>query len=66
MYVLLHIFQELAKYHYSNGDIQSGRTVLPKVIEPLKTFISNIKEAVPVSAKLSIKFVKKKKQRCLV
>ena len=63
MYVLLHIFQELAKYHYSNGDIHSGRTVLPKVIEPLKTFISNIKEAVPISAKLSIKFVKKKKAK---
>ena len=33
--------------------------VLHKVIKVLKTFILNIKEAVPISAKLSIKFVKK-------
>ena len=35
-------------------------TVLHQVIEALKTFISNIKEAVPVSAKSSITFVKKR------
>ena len=33
--------------------------VLRQVIAALKTFISNIKETVPVSAKTSIKFVKK-------
>ena len=35
-------------------------TVLRKVIAALKTFISNIKEAVPISVKTSRKFVKKK------
>ena len=39
-------------------------TVLRQVIGALKTFISNIKEAVPISAKTSIKFVKKE-QKCL-
>ena len=34
-------------------------TVLRQVIAALKTFISNIKETVPISAKTSIKFVKK-------
>ena len=34
-------------------------TVLLQVIEALKTFISNIKEAVPISVKSSIKFLKK-------
>ena len=34
-------------------------TVLHQVIEALQTFISNIKEAVPISAKSSIMFVKK-------
>ena len=34
-------------------------TVLGKVIEALKTFILNIKEIVPISAKSSTKFVKK-------
>ena len=34
-------------------------TVLHKVIESLKNFILNIKEAVPVTANSSIKFVKK-------
>ena len=34
-------------------------TVLRQVIEALKTSISNMKEAVPVSAKSSIVFVKK-------
>ena len=41
-------------------------TVLHQVIEALKTFILNIKGAVPVSAKSSITFVKKKEQKCLV
>ena len=47
------------------GSLQQGRyttrhdTVLCKVNEALKTFILNIKEAVPISAKSSIKFVKK-------
>ena len=35
-------------------------TVLHQVIEALKTFISNIKGAVPISAKSSITFVKKR------
>ena len=35
-------------------------TVLHQVIEALKTFILNIKGAVPVSAKSSITFVKKR------
>ena len=35
-------------------------TVLRQFIATLKTFISNIKEAVPISAKTSIKFVKKR------
>ena len=35
-------------------------TLLQKVIEALTTFILNIKEAVPISAKSSLKFVKKK------
>ena len=45
--------------------LQQGRytlrhdTVLHQVIEALQTFISNIKEAVPISAKSSIMFVKK-------
>ena len=45
--------------------LQQGRytlrhdTALHQVIEALQTFISNIKEAVPISAKLSITFVKK-------
>ena len=45
--------------------IQQGRytfrhdTVLRKVIEVLKTFILNIKEAVPILSKLSIRFLKK-------
>ena len=34
-------------------------TVLPKVIEVLKNFILNIKEALTLSTKLSIKFPKK-------
>ena len=34
-------------------------TVLRQVIAALKTFISNMKEMVPISAKTSIKFVKK-------
>ena len=34
-------------------------TVLGKVIEALKTFILSIKETVPISAKSSIKFMKK-------
>ena len=34
-------------------------TVLHQVIEALQTFISNIKEAVPISAKSSIMFAKK-------
>ena len=34
-------------------------TVLRQIIAALKTFISNIKETVPISAKASIKFVKK-------
>ena len=34
-------------------------TVLHQVIEALQTFISNIKEAVPISAESSIMFVKK-------
>ena len=34
-------------------------TLLHQVIEALQTFISNIKEAVPISAKSSIMFVKK-------
>ena len=50
--------------------LQEGRytfrhgTVLHQVIEALQTFISNIKEAVPTSAKSSIMFVKKE-QKCL-
>ena len=49
----------------SKVSLQQGRytfrhdTVLRKVIEALKTFILNIKEAVPISPKSSIKFVKK-------
>ena len=39
-------------------------TVLRQVIAALKTCISNIKEAVPVSAKASIKFVKKRAKLC--
>ena len=45
--------------------LQQGRytfrhdTVLHQVIEALQTFISNIKEAVPISTKSSIMFVKK-------
>ena len=45
--------------------LQQGRytfrhdTVLHQVIEALQTFISNIKDAVPISAKSSIIFVKK-------
>ena len=45
--------------------LQQGRytfrhdTVLYQVIEALQTFISNIKEAVPISAKSSVMFVKK-------
>ena len=45
--------------------LQQGRytfrhdTVLNQVIEARKTFISNIKEAVPISAKPSIMFLKK-------
>ena len=45
--------------------LQQGRytfrhdTALHQVIEALQTFISNIKEAVPISAKSSIMFVKK-------
>ena len=58
IYVLLYIFLELAKYHYSKGDVHSGMAVLYKFIEPLKTFILNIK-AVAISAKSSVKFVKK-------
>ena len=44
--------------------LQQGRytfrhaTVLGKVIEAVKTFILNIKEAVPIPAKTSINFVK--------
>ena len=34
-------------------------TVLRQAIAALKTFISNIKEVVPISAKISITFVKK-------
>ena len=50
--------------------LQQGRytfrhdTVLHQAIEALLTFISNIKEAVPISAKPSIMFVKKE-QKCL-
>ena len=50
--------------------LQQGRytfrhdTVLHRVIEALQTFISNIKEAVPISAKSSIMFVKKG-EKCL-
>ena len=46
--------------------LQQGRstfrhdTVLHQVIEALETFISNIKEAVPISAKSSTMFVKKR------
>ena len=45
--------------------LQQGRytfrhdTLLHQVIEALQTFISNIKEAVPISAKSSVMFVKK-------
>ena len=45
--------------------LQQGRytirhgTVLQKIIESLKTFILNIKQAVPISPKSSIKFVKR-------
>ena len=45
--------------------LQQGRykfrhdTVLHQVIEALQTFISNIKEAVPISSKSSIMFLKK-------
>ena len=45
--------------------LQQGRytfrhdTALRQVIEPVKTSISNIKEAVPISAKSSVTFVKK-------
>ena len=39
-------------------------TVLRQIIAALKTFISNIKETVPISAKAFIKFVKKE-QKCL-
>ena len=45
--------------------LQQGRytfrhdTVLHKIIESLKSFILNIKQAVPISPKSSIKFVKK-------
>ena len=59
MYVLLCIFYELARYHYFKEDIHSGMTVLHQVTKAFKTFILNIKEAVPISAKLSLKFVKK-------
>ena len=59
MYVLLCIFYELARYHYFKEDIHSGMTVLHQVTEALKTFISNIKEAIPISAKSSLKFLKK-------
>ena len=51
--------------------LQQGRykfrhdTLLQKIIEALTTFILNIKEAVPISAKSSIKFVKKKEQKWL-
>ena len=38
-------------------------TVLRQFVEALKTFISNIKEAVHVSAKSSITFVKKRSKR---
>ena len=50
--------------------LQQGRytfrhnTILHKVIEAVKNFILNIKEAVPILAKSSIKFVKKE-QECL-
>ena len=50
--------------------LQQGRytfrhdTVLHQVIEALQTFISNIKEVVPISAKSSIMFVNKE-QKCL-
>ena len=59
-------------YHYIKEDIHSGMTsisfcyslilkhsVLCQMIEALKTFISNKKEAVLISAMSSIKFVKK-------
>ena len=45
--------------------LQQGRykfrqdTVLHEVIEVLKTFVLNIKDTVPISPKLSIKFVRK-------
>ena len=45
--------------------LQQGRytfrhdTILRKIIESLESFILNIKQAVPISPKLSIKFVKK-------
>ena len=48
--------------------LQQGRytfrpdTVLCIVIEALKTFILNMKEAVPISAETSIKFVKKEQK----
>ena len=38
-------------------------TVLRQVIAALKTFISNMKETVPISAKTSIKFVKKRPRK---
>ena len=59
-------------YHYFKEDIHSGMTsiafcyslilkhsVLCQITEALKTFISNKKEAVLISAMSSIKFVKK-------
>ena len=59
MYVLLDIFQELGRYHYFKEDIHSGMTVLHQVIAAFKSLISNIKQAVPISAKTSIKSVEK-------
>ena len=59
-------------YHYFKEDIHSGMTSISfcyslilkhsglcQIIEALKTFISNKKEAVLISAMSSIKFVKK-------
>ena len=67
MYVLVHIFQELAKYHYRKGDIHSGMTLSCVKFFSYKLYSGlsrnryciNLKDAVPISAKSSIKFVRK-------
>ena len=48
-------------YYYFNEDTHSGMTVFHQVIEALKNFISNITEAVFISARTSIAFVKNSK-----